>query len=415
MSQLALARCLGRLVFGGAETPAPAHLTVALGNEDKIFTPNASAQKGKMQLVSVLQKNINDFAQKDPKNAQLVRKVIEDWGTQKDDRFLDWLKKQDSSRVLPFHSYLFWLWRRQEIEQETFEDFYGATNQLISQSWSMPLVITTGIDDPVFEGGFIDREFSVFQFKFTPSHRSLLIIGQEYPKSEGKQTDLGDLLDFLSFLLGKSGSGYLGFRQIISRKTVTSYRSLTGSTIGAEIQNLPDYDFEIIENALLRVGNQLDDNASGLTLSKLLHIRHRAILDSNLESKLITLWASMEAQWGEENNEDHLLTEEERKQIKKAISFLPENKSSKVIDRISSLKSKTKNDRIIEGISKLDCSQGKNVNEFVRDAFKLRSKFSHGEAMKLDNQKKINEHIAFMLMIIEELIVEKFAEKNIQF
>jgi hypothetical protein len=278
----------------------------------------------------------------------------------------------------------------------------------------MPIVITTGVDDPVFEGGFVEREFSVFQYQFSPSNRALLVTCQELPSaSETHAGGLDSVLDFLSFVLDKSRSGYLGFRQIASRKTYSSETAIVGVGLGPEIQSLPDFNFELIEGALRRIGSQRED--VGLSLAELLHVRHRAILDSDLESKLIALWSSIEVQWGEEDKQDRLLSPEEHKAVKKALDFLPQGKFSKIIDQISKLKNKARNDKIIEGISNLQCTREWDVKRTIRDIHALRSRFAHGNIMSPDDRAETELCVSIMLQIIDELITQKLAEYNIIF
>jgi len=366
-------------------------------------------------LERLIHEQLNGFEQNNPSGAEHIREAMEVWDRQKGEvSFLAWWKAQDTSWIAALHSYVFWLWREGKIEHGQFETVYTTTAPVLSKSWSMPIVITTGVDDPIFEDGFVERKFSVFQYQFSPSNRALLVTCQELPStSETHPGGLDSVLDFLSFVLDKSGSGYLGFRQIASRKTHSSETAIVGVGLGPEIQSLPDFDFERIEGALRRIGLQRED--AGLSLAELLHVRHRAILDSNLESELIALWSSIEAQWGEEDKQDRLLSPEEYKRVKKALDFLPQGKYSRIIDQISKLKNKTRNDKIIKGISNLQCAREWDVKRTVRDIHALRSRFAHGNIMSPDDQARTERYVSTMLQIIDELITQKLAKYNIVF
>jgi hypothetical protein len=133
------------------------------------------------------------------------------------------------------------------------------------------------------------------------------------------------------------------------------------------------------------------------------------------KSKLIALWSSIEAQWGEEDEQDRLLSPEEYKRVKKALDFLPQGKYSRIIDQISKLKNKTRNDKIIKGISNLQCAREWDVKRTVRDIHALRSRFAHGNIMSPDDQARTERYVSTMLQIIDELITQKLAEYNIVF
>jgi len=152
------------------------------------------------------------------------------------------------------------------------------------------------------------------------------------------------------------------------------------------------------------------------SIARLLHIRHRAIVNTDWESKLIALWASIELIWGTEESEDKFLTSEEQEAIEKALSelSLPDDRRKKVLGHIKILKKRTKNDRIIEGIEKLSCAQGQDISKRIRDTHSLRSKCVHGSLLSSDELQRAQEHIRFMMLAINELITESFSKIGIR-
>ncbi len=367
-----------------------------------------------LSLERLIKQYLSDFRKVNRPNAQFVEKAFKLWKKEKGDSgILDWWKEQDVRWVAALQSFLFWLWTTKRIEYQLFDETYYTLTPILSKSWSMPIVVTTGADEPLFEDGFINRNFSFLQYKFSPSNHGLIVEYQEEPQNSNSQFGLDFILDFLSFLAETGGVGYLGFRQISSRKWVSSKTKLIHSGLGPEVRRMfPDYNFEYIETGLRQV--QFEDSEKKFSLSRLLHIRHRAILDSSPESKLITLWSFIEGYWGEEEDQDKLFTVVELKKIKDALTFLPRGKFDKAMNLIGKLKHKTINDKIIEKAKELECTKGWD-DDSIRRIHALRSKFSHGESMRPEDQEETNHFISFMLQIIDELITQKFSQYNIKF
>jgi hypothetical protein len=370
--------------------------------------------KNTISLERLIEQYLADFQKIDSGNAQFIEEALKIWGKEKrGNEFLDWWKVQNPQWIAALQSFMFWLLTTKKIKQQLFEETYSALTPVLSKSWNMPIVITTGMDEPLFEDGFINRNFSFFQYKFSPADRGLIVEYQEYPQHSKKRIGLDFILDFLSFLAEKGGVGYLGFRQIQSRKQTSSETKLLHIGSSPVIRyKFPDYDFEYIELGLGQVNIQ--DHNNVVSITELLHIRHRAILDSNPESKLITLWSFIEGYWGEDDNQDKLLSASELKIAKDGLKFLPLDKFDKAINLLNKLKNKTRNDKIIEKIKELDCTKGWD-DETVRQIHSLRSKFSHGQSMSPEEQEETNRFISFMLQIIDELITQKFSQYNIKF
>jgi len=370
-----------------------------------------------VSLKQLLHKYLVEFRQYNSKNARKVKIGLKKCPKELDnDELILWWKQQDVTWITSIQSYMFWMWTNKKIEYQLFEDAYEALTPVISRSWNMPIEITTGLDSPLLEGGFLSKEFAIFQYRFSPSNHGLVVNSQEYPppKSEGS---LDLVLDFLSYVLDKYEFGYLGFRQKPTRKWKFSERTTVGGGLGPEVrQDMLDFDFQQLEEILSVVENVEKETNGELSLTELLRIRHRAILDSSLESKLITLWSAIEATWGEEEKGDFLLTEEENREIAEAIKFLPKVKFNKIIDKVNTLKNKTKNDKIIDEIGKLDCANGiKDLGKKTRDIFSMRSKFSHGSLLSEKDVDIVNHYIAFMMQIFDELISKKLSSNNIFF
>jgi hypothetical protein len=290
---------------------------------------------------------------------------------------------------------------------------YEYLNPVLSKETSLPIEITDGLDYPLFHDGFLGHEFTLFNYRFTPADKGWLISFTELPEAQQPRYDLDQLLDIFSYMLDCHGYQALGFRQLKKRTFHMSTTALISSGMGPESRLLPDYDFKTIENGLSQI--QLSVTVRGLSVQQLLRVRHRAILDSSLESKLITLWAAIEAEWGEENHEDQLITREEKRQIEENLKFLGEEKVKKIIEQIGRLKSTTKNDRIAAGVGALDCTKGLNAGELVREIGRWRSKFAHGEALDEKDRDKVTGMINTLMQILNEVIRKQFESIGIVF
>jgi len=365
-------------------------------------------------LHQLLRDNLKAYKKDDAQNAKNVSKAMKIWDKQKENKdLLTWWKNQHPIWIASLHSYVFWLWQAGKIENSQHEYIRSETTTYIARSWSMPIEITTGIDNPLFDGGFFDHDFSIFRYNFSRADRMFIITYPEYPPSLKADIDLDLTLDYLSFILGKYRCGYLGFRQIISRKTKFLESNLIGQGLGPEVQMLPDINLDEIELVLSRIKFKKGDE--GPSLPELLRIRHRAILDSSLESKLITLWSGIEAQWGAEDKCDFLVTQGERDTISNVLHFIDPSKKKKIIEQISKIKTKTKNDKILEGIGNLDCTNGWDLKKTISGIHSLRSKYAHGEVMTTKDCAEVNRYIPFMYQIFDELINQKLLEYNIVF
>ncbi len=192
--------------------------------------------------------------------------------------------------------------------------------------------------------------------------------------------------------------------------------------LGPEIrQDILDFDCKQIEEILRGIKNEENKPDRKLSLIELLRIRHRAILDSSLESKLITLWAGIEEMWGEEKDQDLLLSKDEHKNIKKAIKPLVYSKKvpqkyNLIIQVISKLKNKTRNEIIIEELGKLECAkQWSDLPKTIGEIFACRSRFAHGKSLKEDDVSLVNNYISYLMKVFDELISKKLSELGIAF
>jgi hypothetical protein len=356
-----------------------------------------------------------EFRQHDSGNAGKVKAGLKKCPKELDnDDLILWWKQQDTTWITSLQSYMFWMWTSKKVEYQVFENIYENLTPVISQSWNMPIEITTGLDSPLLEGGFLSKEFSIFQFKFSPSNHELVVTSQEIPPPKNRGS-LDLVLDFLSFMLDHYEYGYLGFRQKPTRKWSFSQRTTLEGGLGPEIrQDMLNFDFQQFEKVLTRIASDENQADGELSLVELLRIRHRAILDSSLESKLITLWSSVEAMWGEEEKEDILLTKEEKEKVADSIEFLPETKFRKVVERVSTLKNKTKNDKIVEEIGKLDCGKSiEGLSKKVRDIFSMRSRFAHGKFLSEQDVDVVSHYVTFLMQIFDELIAKQLLANNI--
>lgn len=370
-------------------------------------------------LEQLLLEHFKVFQKHDNPNATHIHEAIRMWKEHDRDKgLLAWWKEQDISYVAALQSYVSWLIKHKYMETQQFEAVYHELIPVISRSWSMPIELTRGEESPLFGGGFLDHTFTLFQYEFSPSGQGLLVTCEEFPLPTKSGPSLDTLLDFLSFCLAQVGVGYIGFRQLLSRRSTSSETAIIGTSLGPEITPLPDFNFQMVEDALSGVDFQYEEDE--LSLAGLLHIRHRAIRDSSLESKLINLWSSLEALWAGTDSEGLLLTETEREQVQKALKEipnenLPKEKYVQILDQISKLKIRTKNERIALGISELQCAQGiQDVGRVVRDIFGLRGKLVHGKKIVSDVEaQKANQYVGLMMSILDELISRKLSENNI--
>ncbi len=373
-------------------------------------------------LEKLLREHLSEYGITQPQEANSIQaKLDERSKSERLQPLLMWWKDQPLPSIFDLQRYAFWLWTEKGIDYDLFEAVYYTLTPVESRSRSVPVVITTGLDDPQIEGGFREKTFSILNFRFSPSARGFLVNWSEPPPTT---ISLETVLEFLSFAIEKGGSVTLGFRPLLFQESRSSKTRVTETTMGSEIQTIPlDYDFDGFEGPLQRI-NSLPPK-SGMSLTQLLHIRHRSILDTNLESKLISLWASIEAQWGTEQKDDHLLAKEEEKTIEERLKFLVDEnaedpsqskaKYNRVINHIKTLRRRTKNERIIEGISRLACARDEEVRERVRGIHALRSKCVHGTLLEPTELETAQRHIQFMMRILNELITEEMRGINILF
>ena len=361
--------------------------------------------------------NLDQFAANDSQNASEVKKVLEVLPQELDnEEIITWWKEQDINYALALINFLFWMWTTKRIEYHIFESAYETLNPLVSQSWQMPVEISSGLDLPLLEGGFLNREFSIFHYKFSPSNHGFQVSCELFPEPVNRMDNLDIVLDFMSFLLGKYDYGYLGFRSIPARKWKYQSRATIEGGTGPEVrQDMMDLDFHQIEEVIKHFSTVMPLITEGLSLPELLRVRHRAILDSSLESKLITLWSAIEAQWGQERKNNELLSEEEMEKLQESLTFLTEEKIDTVIKHVKRLNSKTKNDRIIAEIEEMNSLRGWDINKAIKDIFSLRSKFAHGGLLKEKEVGKVRNYISFMLQIIDELINYQLFEIGVHF
>jgi hypothetical protein len=371
----------------------------------------------------LIRDNLDKYQQADAKNianARYIRKSLKLWNRGKAKHigsFLDWWKEQDLQRIVALQSYLSYLANiEKKIDLKLFEDIYYALTPILSRSSTMRVVITSdNLDEPNIEGGFLKDKFSIFQYDFSPSNHELQVTNRD--EAIEKPYTLDFILDFLSFLVNKAGEGFLGFRRIPSSEWVSSETALIHSSLGPEVKvAFPDYDFRHVEKGLKQLKDQ--DEESDSFLARLLHVRHRALLESNLESRLITLWAFIEDLWAEEETDDKLLTHEESEKIRTALknSSVPPEKLQEVMNVISVLKKKsnTKHAKITEQIIKLESGKGWDI-EKTKKVHRMRSKFAHGNRMKPDQEQDVRHYISFLMEILNELIAKEFSIYDIAF
>ena len=189
-----------------------------------------------ISLKRLLHKYLTEFQQHNSANARIVKMGLKKYPKELDnDDLIAWWKQQDITWITSLQSYMFWMWTDKKIDYQLFEDAYENLTPVVSESWNMPVEITTGLDSPLLEGGFLSREFSIFQYKFSSSNHDLMVTSQEYPPPR-TAGNLDLVLDFLSFLLDKYNFGYLGFRQKPTRKWKFSERTIVGGGLGPEVR-----------------------------------------------------------------------------------------------------------------------------------------------------------------------------------
>ncbi|MBI5934264.1 MAG: hypothetical protein HY867_11200 [Chloroflexi bacterium] len=366
-------------------------------------------------LFELLQRHLKEFHHHDSINASNVEDALKNCPKAIDnDDLLHWWHEQDTRWIASLLSFMFWMWTTNRIEYRFFETTYDFLNSPHSKSWNMPLEITTGIDSPLLDGGFLGKGFSISQYRFSPSNHDLVVTKQEFPVSSKTIQSLDLALDYLSFLLDKSSLGHLGFRQKPARKWQLFENKIVGGMLSPEIRRvIPDFDFTVIEDDLLEIESNDWVSNNGFSLIELLRVRHRAILDSSLESKLITLWAGIEEMWGEELEQDFLLSSDEYKKVKKAIrpifnTKIAHQKYDVILQVLSKLKSKTKNEKIIKELDNLECSkQWPDLKKTIGEIFSFRSRFAHGKSISANDINLVNLYISYLIHVYDELILQR--------
>jgi hypothetical protein len=361
-------------------------------------------------LETLLWEHIAEYSVHQPNKANNILTKLNEWsGLGRPTDLLQWWKTQDLPFILDMQSYTFWLWTVKGVNYDLFETVHQTLTPVLARSWTVPVIITTGLDDPQIEGGFRMRAFTILDYHFTPTQRGFLV---NCPEPLSSSVSLDNALDFLSFVIEKHGSRTLGFRQLVEQRTRSHETVVDGVILMPETEVIPlDYDFESFGKPLEVIVSQ--PRSGRLSLAELLHVRHRAIINTDWESKLVSLWASIELIWGIEIPDNQFLTQEERDAVEEALSFLEENRRKTVVDHVKSLRKKTRNDRIIEGLEKLACARGKDVRRKVGDIHHLRSKCVHGTLLNSDETQRAEDHLRFMMQVIDELITAKLSEVGI--
>lgn len=373
-----------------------------------------------ISLRKLLNDNLPEFGMKAPEFATIIQDVLEDAPLELDnDDLLNWWKQLGIAKTMPFHSFLGWMWTKNLIEYKQFEKINKIFDPVVSQSWTVPIEITTGLDSPLMEGGFLSHDFSIFKYRFHPSSHRISVTFNTSPSSDNNSENLDLVLDFLSFMLDRYNFGYLGFRQLLSHKSHFVERKTVAIGRGPEIrQDMLDFDFSEVEKVLSHLASQ-EDKQDSFSALNLLRIRHRAILDSSLESKLITLWAGIEELWGDEAYQNSLLSQNEYSKIKRAIkpivytSKAPQ-KYNLIVQLIGKLKIKTKNERIIDELRKLECSgQWDDIPKTIGSIFSYRSKFAHGKSLEVGDLDLVRSYISYLIAVFDELISDKLLQQRI--
>lgn len=362
------------------------------------------------KMLSIFRKNIDLFCQKDSHNWCIVKQSLNQYLSESKEGIITWLKKQDLEIILPFQSFLFWLATINKIPFPDFEEFNSFSNPMLSREIHLPVIMTSGLLTPVFKGGIANKTVEILNYKFEPSGNNKIIISwNDTENDQVPMVGIDLLLDILSFEHFLKSFPDIGFIQQTLQKSIETKNKIIDSKSYATLANLPEIDVKEIELISSRCLNQ---PTSGLSIAQLLRLRHRAIQDSNLESRLITLWSAIECEYDNNSNEKTLrYTSEEINEIKNSIDKKYRND---VINCISNLKKVTRKENIISNLSKLEVFKNReSIPNLVNEIKRYRNKFAHGTPIEPEEINIVRSHVTLLFNIINEIVLNKLNQVNI--
>lgn len=349
-------------------------------------------------------------ADQDEEGAAALRDSIERWrATTPRPAFTSWWHEQEFLDRIGLGLYLGWLLANGGVEQPAVLAMLEATTIREPRTHSVPIAVTTGFDDQPVDGGVFSETFELLGFRFSPGTTGFVV-----SFTDGQvvnRVTLEMILQFGSFYLSQLGTGPVGLRPVWARRTTTSNSDVVSAIIGSPVQLMPLLDTAFIDAAVRRMaaGGPLQSD----TVQRLLRIRHRAILEASIESKVVTLWAFLEDLWGIPEDSDRLFRRDELSAIRKALTFLGKQRCDRAVSQLEKLRVRTQNQRIAADMATLKCANGINTETRVRELHSLRSTFAHAGAATPLQIQRAHEAYHLMLSIIDELIVIELAQLGI--
>ncbi len=363
------------------------------------------------EFEALIQNNLHLYKKSDLESAKLISRALPKWRKSKTD-WLIWWKTQDLRLRIEMQKFLFSLVRQEKLPINLYEKIHYELTPIQKSSKTIPVSLVESSGTPKFEGGIIEQEWKVCNYSFNKTtEKGTWVINYETKPEENSPTaELNLVLSALSFEIRHNQQiAKIGFIPHHFQESNHSETEAISGGMGPTVHTLPSIDLRHVEK-IISISQTLV--LTGLSVAELLRVRHRAITDSSNESNLITLWGAIEIELGNEEKSEKLLDEQEIKDIKKSLKQVISNKNKrqKLIDLVSKLKKKTKNDLIKERINQLNCAKGKNIETEVSKIFDMRGQLAHGKSIDESQKNELLREVTFLFSIVDEIIESKITE-----
>ena len=363
------------------------------------------------EFESIVQNNLSVYQKEEEKGAKQILHALPKWRKSKTNWLL-WWKQQNLELRINVQNFLFWLVRNNKLSINVFENIHNELTPVQTASKSIPVSMVESDGTPKFEGGIVRQEWALcnYSFKNIDESGKWNVTYQTRPSENAPTDELDLVLSALSFAVKLNQKiAKIGFVPHYYQETTQSQTEAVFVGSSPTVHMLPEIDFSKVEKLVV-----LSKMASkkGLSIEELLRVRHRAIADSSNESKLVTLWGVIEIEFGDTKKSEKLFDEEEIGKLKKALGEVTSDisKQDKVINEVSKLKKKTKNDVIKEATKILKCSIGHDVDQEIQSVISLRGRLAHGAAIDESQRHELLRGVTFLFAIIDELIENKLAD-----
>ena len=115
----------------------------------------------KQSIKQLLRNHLIDYQKEDLDNASVLRNALKKSPDSVDnDDFIDWCEQQGIFLNVSLLSCFSWMLTNGIVDRSFYVHIYEKLNRVVSRTWNMPIEITTGLDSPLHDGGFLNKEFN---------------------------------------------------------------------------------------------------------------------------------------------------------------------------------------------------------------------------------------------------------------